>query len=184
MPYRPFCFAILIGSRFSAILDLFLNGQSLKSPATGRGSDVYIERLRERLQLVESESQKAVDHLSELDKVKLHANAKIRDGERLLKSSKLKEKEVQKLLDASKSKACANMPHKSNEYKILFLTATTAPAGGGLVLYTLFSYGIQCMFASLARLRCERTCSAYLSCSGEMSQAHVPLSVPVSERCA
>lgn len=65
---------------------------------------MFIQSLREKALSAASDVQKAVKHLSELDKVKLHASAQIRDGERLLKTTKLKEQQVQKLVDESKCK--------------------------------------------------------------------------------
>lgn len=71
-----------------------------------RGGEVYIASLRERIQSAGSEVQKAVKHLSDLEKVRLHNSAQIRDCERVIKATKQKEQHVQKLVDESKAKVC------------------------------------------------------------------------------
>eukprot|EP00903_Cladosiphon_okamuranus_P012407 g11628.t2 len=79
-------------------------GTGTHFPKAGRGSDVLTDTLREQVESAAGEVQKAVEHLRELDKVKVYASAQIRDWERLLKSTKIKEQQVQKLVDDSKSK--------------------------------------------------------------------------------
>eukprot|EP00752_Nemacystus_decipiens_P002745 g2563.t1 len=79
-------------------------GTSVQSADTSRGNDVYVQSLRERVESAASQVQKAVKYLTELDKIKLHASAQIRDGERMLKMTKLKEQQVQKLVVEIKSK--------------------------------------------------------------------------------
>lgn len=69
-------------------------------------SDIYIERLRERMQAAAGGVKDASKHLDDLVKVKQHARAQIRDAERLLKMSEQKEQQVKAQLVGFKSEVC------------------------------------------------------------------------------
>ncbi|CAM9540755.1 unnamed protein product [Ectocarpus sp. 4 AP-2014] len=63
--------------------------------ASNKGNEIYMDKLRERVQLAASKIQETSDHLVDLDNVKQYARAQIRDAERLLSSSEIKEQQAQ-----------------------------------------------------------------------------------------
>lgn len=74
-----------------------------------RGSDIYIERLREKVQSAAGGVKDASKHLEDLTKVKQHARAQIRDAERLLKMSEQKEQQVKAQLVIFKTEVSFRM---------------------------------------------------------------------------
>lgn len=70
--------------------------------ASNKGNEIYMDELRERVHLAASKVQETSDHLVDLDNVKQYARAQIRDAERLLLSSELKEQQAQAQLNRFK----------------------------------------------------------------------------------
>ncbi|CAM9714226.1 unnamed protein product, partial [Pylaiella littoralis] len=83
-------------------------GAAVKFQAVSRGSDIYIERLREKVQSAAGGVKDASKHLEDLTKVKQHARAQIRDAERLLKMSEQKEQQVKAQLVIFKTEEAAS----------------------------------------------------------------------------
>lgn len=86
-----------------------MNYHIRKFQTVGRSSDIYIERLRERVQVAAGGVRDASKHLDDLVKVKQHARAQIRDAERLLKMSVQKEQQVQAQLVGFKTEVWYRM---------------------------------------------------------------------------
>ncbi|CAB1107695.1 unnamed protein product [Ectocarpus sp. CCAP 1310/34] len=63
--------------------------------ASNKRNDIYMDKLRELVQLAASKVKETSDHLVDLDNVKKYARAQIRDAERLLSSSEIKEQQAQ-----------------------------------------------------------------------------------------
>ncbi|CAM9185456.1 unnamed protein product [Ectocarpus fasciculatus] len=63
--------------------------------ASNKGNEIYMDELRERVQLAATKVRETSSHLVDLDNVKQYARAQIRDAERLLSSSVLKEQQAQ-----------------------------------------------------------------------------------------
>ncbi len=78
--------------------------------ASGGGSEIYVESLRGRVQSATVKVQKVAEYLTELDKVKQHERAKIRDAERLIKHTETKEQEHQQVLVNAQAEVRACMP--------------------------------------------------------------------------
>lgn len=99
--------------------------------STSRGSDIFIERLREKVQSAAIGVKDASKHLHDLAKVKQHARAQIRDAERLLKMSEQKEQQVKTQLVIFKSEVCKMVSHV---YRPVPRYLATAP--GSIDIYT------------------------------------------------
>ncbi|CAN0143898.1 unnamed protein product, partial [Scytosiphon promiscuus] len=63
--------------------------------SANEGNALYVAKLRSEVNLAKERVQKTTKHLNDLDKIKQHARAQIRDAERLLNSSENNEQEVQ-----------------------------------------------------------------------------------------